>query len=111
ATSTVLAAGGALHAHAAGDDQIKVGVVGCGGRGSQAAENALSAAQGVKVVALADVFKRKVDSLRNGLKDFVKGGPSRDLGNTVDIPDDRCFDGLDAYQKLINSSDVNYVIL
>src|SRR5947209_6621544 len=110
-TSAVLAAGGALNAHAAGDDMIKVGVVGCGGRGSQAAENGLRAAQGVEVVALADVFRRKVDALRNGLTDFVKRGPSRELGNTIDLPDDRCFDGLDAYQKLINNSDVNYVIL
>ena len=49
-TSAVLAAGGALNAHTAGDDQIKVGVVGCGGRGGGAARDVLSSAQGVKVV-------------------------------------------------------------
>src|SRR6185503_12294565 len=106
-TSAVLAAGGALNAHAAGDDQIKVGVVGCGGRGGQAAENVLSSAQGVKVVALADAFKRKVDNLRTGLVEFVGKGRAKELGNTVSITDDRCFDGLDAYEKLINNPEVN----
>src|SRR5947207_5759031 len=66
-TSAVLAAGGALNAHAAGDDQIKVGLVGCGNRGGGAAENVLSSAQGVKIVALADVFKNKIEATRGRL--------------------------------------------
>src|SRR5437763_13925176 len=81
ATSTVLAAGGALNAHAAGDDQIKVGVVGCGGRGSGAAENVLSSAQGVKVVAVADVFENKAEGLRRRLKNVVQDGKIKELGN------------------------------
>jgi len=110
-TSAVLAAGGALNAHAAGDDQIKVGVVGCGGRGSGAAENVLNSAQGVKVVALADVFKNKVDSARRRLANAAERGRIKELGNKVEITDDRCFVGLDAFANVINSPEVNYVIL
>src|SRR5215469_7239670 len=43
--------------HAAGSDQIKVGIVGCGGRGTGAGENVLNAARGVTIYALGDVFK------------------------------------------------------
>jgi len=110
-TSAALAAGAALNAHAAGDDMIKVGVVGCGGRGGGAAANVLSSAQGVKVVALADVFKNKAEGLRNRLKGEASGGKIKELGNSVDVPDDRLFVGLDAFEKLINNSDVNYIIL
>src|SRR5262249_29478805 len=96
-TSAVLAAGGALNAHAAGDDLIKVGVVGCGGRGGGAADNVLNSAQGVKVVAVADVFQNKVDALRRRLTNAAQGGRIKDLGNSVEITDDRAFVGLDAY--------------
>jgi predicted dehydrogenase len=110
-TSALLAAGGALNAHAAGDDQIKVGVVGCGGRGGGAAKDVLSSAQGVKIVALADVYKNKAEGLRRDLAGIVSEGRPKELGNKVDVSDDRCFAGLDAFEKLINNPEVNYVIL
>src|SRR5262245_20354185 len=110
-TSAVLAAGGALNAHAAGDDQIKVGVIGCGGRGSGAAENVLNSAQGVKVVALADVFQNKVDSARRRLTNVAERGRIKELGNKVETTDDRAFVGLDAFERVISSPEVNYVIL
>ncbi len=111
ATSAVLTAGSLLNAHAAGSDEIRVGVVGCGGRGSGAADNVLNSSKGVKVVALADVFKDKVDRLRRGLADRVQRDRIKELGNGVDLPEDRCFVGLDAYEKVINCPEVNYVIL
>ncbi|HEY7158341.1 MAG TPA: twin-arginine translocation signal domain-containing protein, partial [Gemmataceae bacterium] len=49
--------------HAAGSDQIKVGLVGCGGRGSGAAENVLSAAPGVRIVAVGDVFPEPLKAI------------------------------------------------
>jgi len=99
-------------AHAAhSDDAIKVGLVGCGGRGSGAADNVLHSAEGVKVVALGDAFKPKVDSLLKRLKSTAQKEEIKKLGNSVDVPDDRCFAGLDAYEKVINCPDVNYVIL
>ena len=53
-------------AYAAGSDEIKVGLIGCGGRGTGAVDNVLSAAQGVRLVAVGDMFKDRLqDSLQN----------------------------------------------
>lgn len=49
--------------------ELKAGVIGCGGRGSGAAENFLDAANGVTVVAVADTFKERVDALADKLKE------------------------------------------
>jgi predicted dehydrogenase len=111
ATGAVLAAGNALNAHAAGSDEIKVGMVGCGGRGRGACENVLSSAKGVKIVALGDAFNQKAYDLREHLVSWVKGGKAKELDNEVDIPLDRCFGGLDAYEKVITCAEVNYVML
>ncbi len=111
ATSAVLAAANAITAHAAGSDEIRVGMVGCGGRGRGACENVLSSAKGVKIVALADAFKERAYDLREHLVGWVKGGKAKEHGNQVEIPLDQCFGGLDAYEKLVGSPRVNYVML
>jgi len=87
--------GGIPLAEARGSDEIRVGVIGCGGRGSGAANDCVSSSPGVKIVALADAFE---DRLR-GLKGKFK------------VPDDRCFVGLDAYKKVLALDEVNLVIL
>jgi myo-inositol 2-dehydrogenase / D-chiro-inositol 1-dehydrogenase len=89
-------------AHAAGTDEIRVGLIGCGGRGTGAAMNCLNAAEGVKLVAMADAFQDRLDTAR---KILVQRG-----GAKVDVKDDHVFVGLDAYQQLLKT-DVNYVIL
>ncbi len=81
--------------------EIKVGVIGCGGRGSGAAMDVLNAADNVQVVALADVFEDRLNSLKTKLKDQK---------NNV-VPDENCFIGLDAYEKVVEISDINYIIL
>jgi myo-inositol 2-dehydrogenase / D-chiro-inositol 1-dehydrogenase len=99
------------NAHAAGSDTLRVGLIGCGGRGTQAAENVLSSAPGVKVVAIGDVFEEKLKYCQGGLKEFAsKDETVKKHGNAVDIPDERCFLGLDAYDKVIGSG-IDYVIL
>lgn len=80
---------------AAASDTISVGVVGCGKRGIAAAQNCVKSAKGVKVVALADAF---ADSLI----------PAR---TALNVPQNRCFSGLDACKKLLALDDVNLVIL
>jgi len=99
--------------HAAGSDFIKVGLIGCGGRGNGAAVNVLEAAKGVTIHALGDVFQFQVDGTRHRLEHFVKneksGKTARELGNTVDV-EGRCFSGLDAYKQVIDSG-ANYIIL
>ncbi len=79
--------------------ELKAGVVGCGGRGSGAALDFLNAANGVTIVALGDVFQDRVDSLANKLKE-EKG---------IDIPSDKRFVGLDSYKQVIDS-DIDVLI-
>ena len=109
-TATAAAVGGAVAssitgvpgAYAAETDEIRVGLIGCGGRGTGAAGNVLKAAPGVRIVALADAFKDRLDKCRATL--------AEQHPEVATVPEDRCFVGLDAYQKLLQT-DVNYVIL
>jgi myo-inositol 2-dehydrogenase / D-chiro-inositol 1-dehydrogenase len=92
-----------LHgAWAQGSDEIRVGVIGCGGRGTGAARNVVDAAPGVRIVAIADAFKDRLDESR-----AVLAGK---LGDRFAVTDDTCFVGLDAYKRVLEAN-VNYVIL
>ncbi|MGH9161804.1 MAG: Gfo/Idh/MocA family protein [Vicinamibacteraceae bacterium] len=103
AVGTSLAtASGLAGAYAAGSDEIRIGVIGCGGRGTGAVTDALRAADGVRLVAMGDAF---ADRLGESRKRLVK-----QFGEAATVPDDYCFVGLDAYQKVL-ASDINYVIL
>ena len=109
-TTSTLAAAGALAgglsigrtAHAAGDDVLKIGLIGCGGRGTGAAMNALGADKNCKLVAMADVFG---DHLKGSLNNIKKAA-----GDKVAVDPDHCFVGFDAAEKLIQS-DVDVVLL
>ena len=81
-------------------DELKIALVGCGGRGSGAANQALNTYnQGpVKLVAMADAFRDRLDSSFNNL---LKGH-----GDRVSVPEERKFDGFDAYKKAIALADV-----
>jgi myo-inositol 2-dehydrogenase/D-chiro-inositol 1-dehydrogenase len=80
--------------------KLKAGLVGCGNRGTGAALNFLAAGDGLEIVALADVFEDKLNECRTKLSE--KG---------VKVSDDKCFIGFDGYQKLIDSGDVDVVLL
>jgi predicted dehydrogenase len=117
--ATTVAAGSALaatlarptHVYAAGSDTIRVGLIGCGGRGTGAATNVLHSAPNVQIVAIGDVFEDRLKGCQNYLKDFAsKDETVKKHNNAVNLPDDRCFLGLDAYEKVIGS-DANYIIL
>ncbi|AGA30993.1 Gfo/Idh/MocA family protein [Singulisphaera acidiphila] len=83
--------------HAGENNTIKVALIGCGGRGTGAAANALSVQQGpIKLVAMADVFQDKLDRAHDQLK---KEFADSSKPNTLDVPDDRKFVGFDAYKK------------
>jgi predicted dehydrogenase len=102
--------------HAAGSgDIIKVGIVGCGGRGTGAGVNVLCSAKNVQIVALADAFKRRTTDARAQLEKEATSGKFsqliKDLGNSVNVTDDTSYVGLDAYERLIQNKEVNYVIL
>jgi myo-inositol 2-dehydrogenase / D-chiro-inositol 1-dehydrogenase len=92
-------------AHAAGSDQLKVGLIGCGGRGSGAAADALQADKNIALTAMGDAFQDRLDfSLRELTKKF-SGEPQK-----IQVSPDRCFVGFDAYQKVIDSG-VDVVLL
>jgi len=80
---------------------IKAGLIGCGGRGTGAAVNFLDAGPNLQITALGDVFKDKLDQCRDQL---------RKSNHAVEIPDENCFIGFDAYQKVIDSG-VDVVLL
>jgi predicted dehydrogenase len=86
--------------HAAGSGTIKVGLVGCGGRGTGAAEQALRADSGAKLVAIADAFQDRIDEHISELKG------SASVGSRVDVPRDRQYAGFDAYKAVIDQVDV-----
>lgn len=89
-------------AHANGDDVLKIGLIGCGGRGSGAAANALTADKNCKLVAMADAFD---DRLQNSLAGLKKQFPEK-----VAVEPDRCYVGFDAAEKLVRG-DVDVVLL
>src|ERR1700690_4661915 len=80
------------HVHAASGGLIQLALVGCGGRGTGAANNALSCNGGpLKLVAMADVFEDRLNGSYEGIK--------KEGGDKVDVPQDRKFLGFDAYKK------------
>ncbi|HTU17771.1 MAG TPA: Gfo/Idh/MocA family oxidoreductase [Gemmataceae bacterium] len=112
AAGAIVATQGSLPAvYAAGSDPIKVGLIGCGNRGRGAAENVLSAAPGVQIVALGDTFAEPLKEARERLGKFTQRKEIKQRGNSADLPESRCFVGLDAYEKVIGCPEVNYVIL
>jgi len=86
--------------HAAGSSTIKIGLVGCGGRGTGAAGQALTADSGVKLVAMADAF---ADRLEESLSE-LKGSAA--FSSRVDVPKERQYTGFDAYKQVIDQVDL-----
>ncbi len=83
-------------AYAQGSDKIRVGMLGCGGRGRGAMQNCLDADPAVEIVAMADLFERQVKSARDGLmkREQNKG--------RINVDDGNMFWGFDCHEKLAN---------
>jgi len=95
AATSVLAAGLSSRIYAGENNTIKVVLIGCGGRGAGAADNALSVKNGpVKLVAMADVF---ADKLNRSFKGLQERHAAR-----MDVPEDRRFLGFDGYKKAMD---------
>ncbi len=92
----------ARSAHAAGSDVIKIGLIGCGGRGCGAAVNAMNAGKDIRLVAMADLFEAKVNAGRSRLQ--------RSKGDQVAVDDDHLFFGFDGYEKVL-ASDIDVVLI
>lgn len=99
ATTTLAAAAAvAPGVFAAGTDTLKVALIGCGGRGSGAADQALSTTGPLKLVAMGDVFKERLDGSYNMLK--------AKHADRVDVPEENKFIGFDAFQHAMALADV-----
>ena len=79
--------------------KLKAGLIGAGHRGTGAAFNFISAGLNLEVVALADVFQDKIDACRERFQKYK-----------LDIPEENCFVGFDAYQKVLEM-DVDVILL
>jgi predicted dehydrogenase len=85
-------------------ETLRVGLIGCGGRGTGAAAQALAADSNVKLVALGDAFK---DRLQGSLETLKK---QEEIAKKIEVPEERRFVGFDAYQQVIGSG-VDVVLL
>ena len=110
--STGLAAGATLlgtlavprNVHAGASEELKIGLVGCGRRGTSAAQNALNASPDNVLIAIADTFADNADT---SLRELKRDEKTKDR---VQVQSDHKFTGFDAYKQLIDS-DVDVVIL
>jgi len=97
-------------AHIAGSDEIKIGLIGCGGRGTGAVVQALSSGQNVKLVAMADAFKDNLDKCYKRITDPEfqdwSSDETKDMRPMIDVPEEHKFDGFDGYKKVIALCDV-----
>lgn len=95
AAASALAGAVLPHVHAAGSDLIQVALIGCGGRGSGAAVDALNTTSGpIKLVAMADAYERR---LRSSYESLTKAVSAK-----MEVPEDRRFVGFDAYKKAMD---------
>ncbi len=101
-TSAAAALTVAANAHAGGNDLLKIGLVGCGGRGTGAAGQALRADSNVKLWAMADAFSDRLEQSLTRLRN----DSDRDVVAKIDVPQERRFVGFDAYRQVINCCDV-----
>jgi predicted dehydrogenase len=94
----------AHHVNTSVDDSIKIALIGCGGRGTGAAMQALLTKQNVKLVAMADAFRDRLDGCFKVLSD-----PDNEDGNVSDrvaVPEENKFVGFDGYKKAMALADV-----
>lgn len=113
-TSGVLAAGAVLagtavpKVHAAESNQIRIAVIGCGGRGNGATRQALNADPNAVLWAAADAFSDKVNRSMQSVKNDLEG---REQGKKFDVPEERQFGGFDAYKKAMDALRPGDVVL
>ncbi|HYV34695.1 MAG TPA: Gfo/Idh/MocA family oxidoreductase [Gemmataceae bacterium] len=98
ASAATVSLGGLPAVHASSSDIIRVGLVGCGGRGTGAAQQCANGGQNVKIWAVGDAFLDRANTAQTTLR--------QRLGTRAEIPDSRRFVGLNAYQEVIANSDL-----
>jgi predicted dehydrogenase len=97
---TLIGASLPFHSSAKEEEELKIALIGCGARGAGAAVNALRAGKNVRLVAMADAFRDKLDETYNNLLMI------EDIKGSIDVPEDRKFVGFEAYKEAIRMADV-----
>jgi len=93
---------GGSRVFAAGSDKLRVGLIGCGGRGTGAAKDCVTSSEGVEIVAMGDLFQDRLDQSLARL--------SRSVDDKVSVTKDTSFTGFDAFKKVL-ACDIDMVIL
>src|SRR4030042_2758415 len=88
---------------AAGSDKMRVAIIGWGDRGTQDAIDCLNSAEGVEMIAMADMFQDRLDSSLERMK--------KALPDKVKVTPETCFVGFDAYKKVMAIKEVDIVLL
>ena len=98
---------------AAGSDKVRIGLIGCGGRGTHDATKCLNSAENVELVAMGDLFNDRLQRCLRALKrPPSKNSPERtSVRDKVTVTEDKCFVGWDAHKKVVACDDVDMVIL
>ncbi len=96
---------GPVRPRARGRDVLRIGLIGCGGRGTGAAVQALRADPDTRLTAMADVFPERIEQSLAGMKEALEGEEDR-----VDVPPERRFVGFDSYRRVIDG-DADVVLL
>ena len=91
-------------AYASGGEVLKIALVGCGARGAGAAVNALRADKNLKLVAMADAFRDKLDETYNNLTKI------EDIKASIDVPEEHKFVGFEGYKKALELADVMLLV-
>jgi len=103
AASLAAAFSGRSDLHAAGNDRIRVGLIGCGGRGTGAAVDCVTASGDVVITALGDLFPERLEGSLRTLNETLKS-------DNLAVTPETCFTGFDAYKSVV-AADVDLVIL
>jgi predicted dehydrogenase len=106
-TSLAALLSGTERLFASGSDKLRVGLIGCGERGTYDVTNCLNSAENVELVAMADLFE---DRLKGSLARLRENQGEKSIGDKVKVSEDSCFVGLDAHKKVL-AFDVDLVIL
>ena len=96
------------YAYALGSDTLKVGLIGCGGRGTRGIIQNMQCAPGIELIAMGDLVPERLAESRKQIEAEIAKTP--ELAKSYKLKDDQCFTGFDAYKKVL-ATDVDLVML
>ncbi len=109
AATTVITGFPFVRTSPAKEKPLKIGLIGCGGRGTGAVEDCITSSPDIHLVALADLFPDRIQRCLETLKQPKKGKREKPLPN-IEVKEDHCFSGFDCHKKLLET-DVDLVLL